>query len=1131
MERRSRASSVEGRRERSRGKDRRTQRRFASSSPELRREHVKPSGSHSPPIITDDDSFALPPSQRMRRTGSTSGAPISRRGSGGGRGNGGRRRASESALSSNNRQGRGRSSRLERAGKEPALSEENFLNRITMRSQDILDNTSRVAVNFFQRIGGRGERVRQRNEAEAERRASRAAIESSSSSSSLAPTPPRGFQGRYSGANSLKESNAEEQSPPGKVISNQRHHSSTTSTTPPPSDSKRHTGRPKEDLQLIVNGLDMTRSPLVAPSPRRQRGNARQRMNQRMNQRNKNHSDDDNFPTTSSSSSSSSSRTTRQRNPHSDPSKRSVRGGSDDDDDVGSGGGGGGTSGGRSSGGRFIRGGGGSEDDEIGGERSRVSHKKKNHRDQPDVSRRLHLGGSDDDDSITDGAVYSSKQRNSSSSSSSHQKRTKPISSQPRGRSPPTVLSDDPPDEGLYNAYNTNDINNEVTHGMNDDGINDDGNHESKSFVLPTEVWRDDLRTRSASTRAKRRTRSLSRNSRPAIEDPDGDSNKNDSNNNNNNNNNNNEEQEVLYGDLCNDIENSMVDDGNNSDKTVVVDEEEEEENSNDDEDGDEEDLNKSISLTGRRLRTVSEDDLIGTGNGNGADDSIVLAPASDIIAPSLSSTSTSSKSRSEVVSKKKGKNNACSTNQSQVSTHRNDDTSPSTSSSSASSSPSPPRRATTALEELSAKSNHQKTNKDKDNSNDSDNDGEEDNSDNEEEEEDSDESEGETPSSSFASYESTVSHWKGNVNDDRASNSWSEPPANVFQVRGPKYLQDKKKFPSAPSLFKTVGLDVLLFDEAPPAGRGRKKNNLHKDAFKLLKDRPDSYLHKHIQTKGKNAEFILALNFVMPWGSFVCYLSPPSDGDPQKQDPTSPLTGNEKMDKMISRICSGEERYCRDRLKLVPHIVKANWAIKKMVGNKPAIIGKVMKSCRSTMNSKTESKWLEVQLDSTMNRAARYLISSACNKGVVMDMGVVIQAETTAELPERILGCLRVHRLSGIMQSESFMDGRGGSADDSEVETSMDAPSSSSAAGANFTRSVSLSSSHVGDNSASSKYTRSMSLSSHVSGYEGEEEPRRKFGHSSGGGGGGVSSEDDDYDGAEDDNGNENFDQHDFNI
>jgi hypothetical protein len=53
--------------------------------------------------------------------------------------------------------------------------------------------------------------------------------------------------------------------------------------------------------------------------------------------------------------------------------------------------------------------------------------------------------------------------------------------------------------------------------------------------------------------------------------------------------------------------------------------------------------------------------------------------------------------------------------------------------------------------------------------------------------------------------------------------------------------------------------------------------------------------------------------------------------------------------------------------------------------------------------------------------RAARYLISAASNKGVVMDMGVVIQAETPAELPEQILGALRVHRLNGLSSSESF--------------------------------------------------------------------------------------------------------------
>jgi hypothetical protein len=68
------------------------------------------------------------------------------------------------------------------------------------------------------------------------------------------------------------------------------------------------------------------------------------------------------------------------------------------------------------------------------------------------------------------------------------------------------------------------------------------------------------------------------------------------------------------------------------------------------------------------------------------------------------------------------------------------------------------------------------------------------------------------------------------------------------------------------------------------------------------------------------------------------------------------------------------------------------------MVGAKPAIIGKVLKACHASAAGPGGGNWLEIQLDSATNRAARYLIGAASNKGVVMDMGVVLQVKRIVE-------------------------------------------------------------------------------------------------------------------------------------
>lgn len=46
--------------------------------------------------------------------------------------------------------------------------------------------------------------------------------------------------------------------------------------------------------------------------------------------------------------------------------------------------------------------------------------------------------------------------------------------------------------------------------------------------------------------------------------------------------------------------------------------------------------------------------------------------------------------------------------------------------------------------------------------------------------------------------------------------NCWSDAPASNFNVRGDKYLSDKKKVPSGPFLFSSRGIDLFLTDTCP---------------------------------------------------------------------------------------------------------------------------------------------------------------------------------------------------------------------------------------------------------------------------------------------------------------------------
>ena len=53
-----------------------------------------------------------------------------------------------------------------------------------------------------------------------------------------------------------------------------------------------------------------------------------------------------------------------------------------------------------------------------------------------------------------------------------------------------------------------------------------------------------------------------------------------------------------------------------------------------------------------------------------------------------------------------------------------------------------------------------------------------------------------------------------------RNKNCWSVPVVEKFAVRGPTYLNDKKKVPSGPYLLEARGLDLFLLADAPSNNR-----------------------------------------------------------------------------------------------------------------------------------------------------------------------------------------------------------------------------------------------------------------------------------------------------------------------
>jgi len=243
------------------------------------------------------------------------------------------------------------------------------------------------------------------------------------------------------------------------------------------------------------------------------------------------------------------------------------------------------------------------------------------------------------------------------------------------------------------------------------------------------------------------------------------------------------------------------------------------------------------------------------------------------------------------------------------------------------------------------------------------------------------------------------------------AKNAWSEPNGNVFRVRGKNYLNDRKKIQSDGNIFKTRGVDLLLSDDWGPTEIGRQHPGV---LGGRLRDAPT---------------FIV--NFRFSWGVLVLYFEIPSKYLPflrKKYNDSSKDSQNTELEPNASDSLSPHDKAIRDflmgndasknlKLKLIPHVVKGNVIVRKLVG-KPVIIGNKLPV---TYFYEPEdpvsgmSPFLEADLDigSSSTRAKKIIdVLRKYMSSVTVDIGFVLQGDSEEFLPERILASARVHHV-----------------------------------------------------------------------------------------------------------------------
>ncbi|PNT44742.1 hypothetical protein POPTR_003G100600v4 [Populus trichocarpa] len=223
------------------------------------------------------------------------------------------------------------------------------------------------------------------------------------------------------------------------------------------------------------------------------------------------------------------------------------------------------------------------------------------------------------------------------------------------------------------------------------------------------------------------------------------------------------------------------------------------------------------------------------------------------------------------------------------------------------------------------------------------------------------------------------LSCFSGNLRRDDRDNTrdcWRISDGNNFRVRSKHFCFDKSKVPAGKHLLDLVAVDW----------------------FKDTK-RMDHVARRQgcaAQVASEKGLFSVVFNLQVPGSthySMVFYF----------------VTKELVPGSLLQRFVDGDDEFRNSRLKLIPSVPKGSWIVRQSVGSTPCLLGKAV-DC----NYIRGPKYLEVDVDigsSTVANGVLGLVIGVITT-LVVDMAFLVQANTTEELPERLIGAVRVSHI-----------------------------------------------------------------------------------------------------------------------
>ncbi|CAL6313604.1 unnamed protein product [Bathycoccus prasinos] len=216
----------------------------------------------------------------------------------------------------------------------------------------------------------------------------------------------------------------------------------------------------------------------------------------------------------------------------------------------------------------------------------------------------------------------------------------------------------------------------------------------------------------------------------------------------------------------------------------------------------------------------------------------------------------------------------------------------------------------------------------------------------------------------------------------NQSSAKVSVPSASDFSIRGRNYLQDRKKIPAKESFGELIAVD-WLFDD-------RKIS----DVCSLPHGTFKSSLEKYCNAKS----IIFAINLQVPAGprhfSLVFYYK---------------IEAEVMEGAMIQNFVSCDDKYRNSRFKLIPNVSTGPWIVQSSVGRKPLIVGGALR-----VEYHKEAQYFEVDIDIGSSAIACSIVRFVLGyvRLLVVDLCFLIEAQSEEELPEKLLGSVRIIHL-----------------------------------------------------------------------------------------------------------------------